>query len=237
MQHARATRQSLAVMLLTVALLAPTIACAQVCDPDTEARLTFLESRLEDGQRNAKIWWGSWMTVFTIGVVAGVTQGIIHDDQSNQANSYITAGKAGLGIVNLTLRDKYAWRGADRIREIPKSSSEMCTRRLQFAEQTMEKVADEDSMRWSWKRHLWSFALNLTHGLVIAEAWSDPGTGWKSAGISEAASEAYLWTHPTRGRDDWHDYQSKFGGGPVSLNSPYWDFAPRPGGVAVVYNF
>ena len=166
MQTPRVTRKSLVVIFATALLVLPGIARAQ-CDPNTEARLDFIETRLEDGQQHAKIWWGSWMTVFTIGVVASVTQGALHDDQSNQANSYITAAKSAVGIGTLVWRDKYAWRGADKIQEIPKTSGDGCRTRLQLAEHTMERVADEDSMRWNWKRHLWSFTLNLAHGLVI----------------------------------------------------------------------
>ncbi|HXC53639.1 MAG TPA: hypothetical protein VN634_22315 [Candidatus Limnocylindrales bacterium] len=237
MQIARAPRRCLAAMLVTVALLAPSIASAQACDPNTEARLDFLETRLEDGQPRAKLWWGSWMAIFTIGVVAGVTQGTLHDDNGAQVNNFITAGKAVLGMADLTFRPHVARYGADRVRAIPKSSSANCTERLHLAEKTMETAAKEANMRWDWKRHVWSLTLNLAHGLVIAEAFKhDQSDGWTSFAVSEVSSEAFLWTHPTRAANDWNDYHQQFDGTRLSKLGE-WHFAPHPGGIAIAYNF
>ena len=236
MPNSRFTRQSLAVMLVTAILVAPIAARAQ-CDSDTEARLEFLETRLDEGERAAKWWWGSWLAIFSIGVASGIASGIMHDDQSNQADAYITAGKATLGIIDLTVRPHVARHGADKVREIPKSSAESCTERLKFAEETMEQSAEEGSMRWNWKRHLWSLTLNLAHGLVIAEAWHDEGTGWQSFAVSEVSSEAFIWTHPTRARYDWREYQSQYGARHIGAETSQLHFAPRPGGVQVIWRF
>jgi hypothetical protein len=219
-------------------LATPVLSYAQACDPDTEARLEFLEARLEDGQRSAKIWWWSWMTVFGAGLVAETVSGAaLHEDQSNQANSFINAGKSALGIIDLTVRPHVARHGADRIRAIPKTSSEACAQRLALAEKTMAQSAKEGSMRWNWKRHVWSLTLNLAHGLAIAEGWHDEGTGWKSFGVSETSAELHLWTHPTRARDDWAEYQSQFRGGPSAATPSTWNFAAQPGGIGVVWRF
>ena len=238
MLNTRHTRRSLAVMLVTVALLAPTISCAENCDPGTEARLQFLESRLDAGERNAKIWWGTWMAVFSVGVVYGVVSGAaLHDDQSNQANAYMTAGKSALGIAQLALRPHVARYGAEKIRAIPKSSSESCAERLRLAEQTMETAAREGSMRWSWQAHLTSLVLNLGAGLAISYGWHDEGTGWKSFGISETSAEAHIWTHPYRARADWSDYRNEFNGTPLAREPASLNFGAQPGGVGVVYRF
>lgn len=228
------TRRSLAVMMVTMLLLSPRMVHAQ-CTSDQDARLTFLETRLEDGQKWNKIWWGSWLAIFSIGVVSGITQGIIKDDQSNQADQFITAGKSALGIIDLTVRPHVSRHGADRIRQMPKSTPEQCAERLRFAEDTMKQAAKEASIRWDWKRHLWSFTLNLAHGLVIAEAWHDEGTGWKSFGISEASAEAHLWSHPTRARYDLREYEKDYGS--LDGRESQLSFAPYPGGVSVVWRF
>src|SRR5262249_52708880 len=128
--------------------------------------------------------------------------------------------------------------GAEMIRAIPKSSAEMCGERLALAEKTMRQAADEASMRWSWKRHVWSFTLNLTAGLVVAYGWHDQGTGWKSFGIGEGSPEGFIGPHPPRAGYDWQDYQQEFGGSPLSMASPaYGDFAAPPGGIGVIWTF
>jgi hypothetical protein len=236
MKNSSITRRSLAVMLLTLLTLVPVAARAQ-CDASTEERLAFLETRLDEGEFRNKLWWRSWLAVFSIGFASGVGSAIMHDDESNKADAGITAAKSMFGIFDLTIRPHVSRHGADKIRDMPKSSPEACAARLRFAESTMQQAAKEASTRWDWKRHLWSLTLNLAHGLVIAEAWHDEGTGWQSFAVSEVSSEAFIWTHPTRARYDWRDYQTQYGAGPIGDRTSQLYFAPKPGGVAVVWRF
>ena len=230
-------RFALSSALAASLLLSPLAGHAQSCDPSTEARLQFLESRLDEGERNAKWWWRSWLAVFTIGVVYKTAQGATEGDGSNQAADFIAAGKSVLGIAELTLRPHVARHGAAPMRAIPKSSPESCAERLRLAEKTMEQAADQAAGRWSWKRHLSSLVLNLGAGLAVAEGWDDEGTGWRDFGISEASSELHIWTHPTRAADDWAAYRSEFDSAPAARGPSHLRFAAMPRGIGVRWEF
>ena len=207
---------SLCAVVVSASLgLAPLAAQAQGCDPATESRLEYLETRLDEGQANAKLWWRSWMAVFVIGLGFKTTTGAMRGDGSNAAADFIAAGKSALGIAELTLRPHVGRYGAERVRAIPKTSAELCRERLKLAETSLESVAGDAGGRWSWKRHLASLVLNLGAGLAVAEGWDDEGTGWRDFGVSEATSELHLWTHPTRAVDGWSDYRREFDGVPA----------------------
>jgi hypothetical protein len=101
----------------------------------------------------------------------------------------------------------------------------------------MESNAKDANMRWSWQAHVTSLVLNLGTGLAISYGWHDPGSGWKSFGVAEASSEAHLWTHPTRAKDDWADYKNQYNGTPLAMDPPSLHFGAQAGGVGLVYRF
>jgi hypothetical protein len=224
--------------LVTAGLLLSSVAAqAQTCDPNTEARLQFLESRLDEGAANMKLWWRSWLAVFTIGLVYKTYDGATAGDGSNAAAAYIAAGKSALGIADLTLRPHIARHGAEPMRAIPKTSAQNCADRLALAEKTMQMASDDAGMRWSWKRHLTSFVLNLSAGIAVAEGWDDKRTGWSDFGISEFSSELHIFTHPVRAKDDWGDYQHQFSGAPRAETPSTFDLAATRGGIGFVWRF
>ncbi len=233
-----AVRPFVAVALAASMLASPAVSFAQGCDPDTEARLAFLEQRLEEAQPNTRLWWRSWMTVFVFGVGWGVTNGLLEDNNERAAADYVNAAKSVLGIAELSLRPHVGRLGAGPVRAIPKTSPENCRERLRVAERHLESAAGDAGMRWSWKRHLSSLVLNLGAAVAIAEGADEPGRGWQDFAISQVSSELHLWTHPTRAVNDWDDYRQKFSGAPVATAPSTLRFAAMPGGgVGVVWKF
>lgn len=224
-------------VLATSLLAAPRPALAQTCNADTEARLEFLESHLDAGQRNEKRWWNGWMTIFVIGALFKTTEGALESDGSNAAAAYIAAGKSVLGVADLTLRPHVGRRGAEPMRAIAKTSPANCAERLALAEKTMELAANASSERWNWKTHASSFALNLAAGLAVTEGWNDPGSGWRDFGVSTVASEIHIWTHPTMAADSWPAYRAEFSGVPVARAPATFRIAAMPGGIGVRWKF
>jgi len=237
MKNRSLVHKSIAAALTASILLAPAAAFAQSCDAATEARLQFLETRLDEGRDNTLLWWRSWLAIFSIGAVFGTTSGLLEDNNEIAAAQFITASKSVLGIAQLTLRPHVGRHGADRIRAIPKDSAAHCAERLRLAEQTMEASAEDANMRWSWKRHMASLVLNLGAGVIVAEACDEPGQGWQDFGVSQVSSELHLWTHPTRATDDLAAYHNKFDGAPLAKERASLSFAGLPGGVGLVYKF
>lgn len=213
---------------------------AQSCDPDTEARLEFIETRLDEGQKHEKWWWRSWLTVYSIGFVYKIVEGATTRDGSNATADYFTAGKSGLGIADLMLRPHVGRHGAAPMRAIPKTTAQYCTERLALAEKSMAQASDAANVRWSWKRHLSSLVLNLGVAVAIDEGWDDEGTAWRDFAVSEASAELSIWTHPTRAYDDYQEYRAKFGSGgaaPSAMAPPSLRLAASPRGLGLVWKF
>lgn len=231
-------RTAVAAVLAASILASPAASLAQTCDPDTEARLAFIEQRLEEAQPNERLWWRSWMTVFAFGVGWSITNGVLEDNNEQAVADYVNAAKSVLGIADLTLRPHVGRHGAAPIRAIPKTSPESCRERLRVAERHLEKASDAASMRWSWQRHLWSLTLNLGAAVAVAEAADEPERAWQEFAISEVSAELHIWTHPTRNADGWEEYRTKFSGAPVAIAPSTVRFAAMPGGgLGVVWKF
>jgi hypothetical protein len=226
-----------AVMAASFLLTSVATSFAQSCDPDTEARLEFIESRLDEGQKYEQWWWRSWLAVYSIGFVYKTVEGATTRDGSNAAADYFTAGKSALGILDLTLRPHVGRHGAAPMRAIPKTTAQYCAERLALAEKSMQQASDQSHMRWSWKRHLSSLVLNLGVAVAIDEGFGDEGTAWRDFGVSEASAELSIWTHPTRAYDDYADYRSKFDRIPAAMAPSTLRFAASPRGLGLVWKF
>lgn len=228
---------------VAVAMLVAALVCGSVpssyaqCDADTEARLAFLEGRLEEGEKGMDWWWGSWMAVYTIGLAYNVYDGAREGDNSNQAAAFFQAGKSALGITQLLLRPHVGRHGADPMQEIPKTSAESCAQRLALAEKHLRIAAKEGNVRKSWTAHVTSLALNLGVAIAIDEGWDDEGDAWRDFAVSEVAAEINIWSHPTRAVKDWDEYQRQYNNLPAAAAEPQFRLATMGRGIGLMYRF
>jgi len=209
--------------LLAASLLVPSSALASACDAGTQARLDFLETRLDEGQRNANWWWKGWLGVFMIGAVVQGANAGLENDGGQKADYLFSVGKSLLGVADLTFRPLVAKDGAEAMRLIAMDSEASCARRLALAERTMRKAAEQADSRLSWTRHLSGLALNLGVAVLVAEVWDEESTAWTSFGISQTFTEAHIWTQPWRATHDWSAYRTQFDGEVTVAQPP----APR----------
>ena len=101
----------------------------------------------------------------------------------------------------------------------------------------MAEAADQAGMRYSWRQHLASLAINLTAAVLVSEVWDEPSTAWTSFAVSEASAELHIWTHPTRQIRDWDEYKQRFGGAPAAELEPQLRLAGGPRGLGLVWSF
>jgi len=241
MHHASFARPFVAAVVAASFLLTSVSSSfAQTCDPDTEAKLEFIETRLDEGQKHEKWWWRSWMTIYSIGFAYKIYEGAVTRDGSNSTAHFFTAGKSALGIADLTLRPHVGRHGAAPMRAIPKTTAQYCAERLALAEKSISQAADQSNMRWSWKRHLSSLALNLAVATAIDVGWDDEGTAWRDFGVSQVSAELSIWTHPTRAYHDYQEYRVKFGNGgavPDARAPSSMSLAASPRGLGLAWRF
>lgn len=228
----------LVAVALMVTLVATTPAVAgQACDADTSARLEYLETTLDEGRRHAAWWWRGWLAVFSAGALLQGTKAALTRYKGHDADVIVGASKSLLGVVDLSLHPLAARNGAAAVRAVPADSADNCARRLAVAESTLAEAARQAETRYSWRRHLSSLALNLGAAALVSEVWNDRATAWQSFVVSEAASEAHIWSQPWRAIGDWGNYRSKFDGIPTAGVAAQWRLAVRPGGLGISWKF
>lgn len=229
-------RRSLAALTLLLNIALPCSARAQsACDAQTAARIDFLESRLDAGRTRAAWWYYGWLSFFAVGVGVQGTRAAVTG--GHDADLLSGAIKAAIGVTELALRPLPGRRGAAESRAIPEDSQQNCTLRLDIAERTLERAAEQGHTRTSWLQHLSSLAINLTASVLVDTVWDDERRAWESFAISEAVSEVHLWTHPWRAIGDLEDYRTRFDGAPTAALQWQWRVAAAPGGLALQWKF
>jgi hypothetical protein len=238
MTSSKVGRRALAVLVLSTIVLARYGAAAPPdagsCDPDTAARLRFLEERLDARRTYADWWWKGWTGFYGIGTVVETVQAATEDDEGKQADYAVSAGKAAFGTVRLALYPPTARQGADPIRAVPLGGPGACRERLDVGERLLRENAHESESRWDWKRHLANVGINVAGGLIVAEGF-DESDGWISAGVGIAVGEAMTFSHPWEADDDLAEYQRRFEGPAAPRVS--WHVLPWQGGARFMLAF
>jgi len=181
------------------------------CDPDTAARLRFIEGRLEHRRPYADWWWKGWTAFYATGMVVQSVQAGLEDDDSKQADLVVSAVKAAFGTTVFLLRPPRAREGAAAPQAIAPTDPEQCRARLTVAEDALREDAKNADRRRSWKQHTLNVVLNVAGALIVSEAYDDPSRGWRSAGIGIAVGEVNLLTFPWKADEDLEEYEAKFG--------------------------
>jgi hypothetical protein len=207
---------------------------AVTCDPDTTARLRFLEDRLDQRRTYADYWWKGWTAFYGIGTVVETVQAATEDDRGKRADYAVSAGKAAFGTIRLALYPPTARRGADEMRDVPLDRPGACRERLDVGERLLRENAHESESRWSWKRHAANVGINVAGGLIVAEGF-DESDGWISAGVGIAVGEAMTFSHPWKADDDLAEYQRRFEGPAAPRVS--WYVLPWQGGARLMLAF
>jgi hypothetical protein len=219
----------------TIALARPVAAePATACDPETAARLRFLEDRLDARRTYADWWWKGWTGFYGIGTVVETVQAATEDDRGKRADYAVSAGKAAFGTVRLALFPPTARVGADPMRDVALDGPGACRDRLAVGERLLRESAHESESRWSWKRHAANVGINVAGGLIVAEGF-DESDGWISAGVGIAIGEVMTFSHPWQADDDLAEYERRFSGGSEPRVS--WQVLPWQHGARLVLAF
>jgi hypothetical protein len=208
------------------------------CSEDTATRLRFIEQRLEDGRTYAQYWWLGWTGFYGLGTMVTSVQAATEDDAGKRANFIVSAVKALGGTIRQLVVRPNAKYGADAMFAIPATSEEKCLERLATGQDLLRLNAKQSASRYSWLRHFFNVAVNVTGGLIVAEGFNQPKDGWESAVIGIAVGEAMTLSHPWRGTKDFSDYENEFGPVPMPKSPKVsWQFLPTIGGVGLRVGF
>jgi hypothetical protein len=180
-------------------------------DSELDARLAFLEKRLDDGETYAKVWQWSWTGAYGLGVVIGTVQ-----------------------AATCCSNEKGGRHGADSMRAIEGDSREAKLARLAEGESVLQSVAKTAERRWHWKPHVGNIALN-TAGAAFIFGFGRNSDAWESLGIGIGVGTLNILTAPKRGIKDLNDYETRFGMKTASRFN--WTIVPTMGGAALRVTF
>jgi hypothetical protein len=207
-------------------------------DDEIDARIAFIEERLDDGQLNSQIWQYGFTTGYGIGALYGTIGASVTGDNDQRVEFIVTGAKAFIGVGRLLYAPHPGRHGAEPIRAVQGDLREDRLRRLQVAEDLLEVNADRARSRWAWQRHVTNLALNMA-GFGVIWTLGEEGAAISSTLVGIAVGEAMAFTMPWRAEDDLEDYRARFDGARRDRMS--WSLEPmvlRSGsGLALRLNF
>jgi len=221
---------------------------AGLSDAELDARLAFLEQRLDDGETYAKYWQWGWTGGYSLGIVYGVGESIAccSNKKSGPANSVkkkrneqrvnyiVTAAKAAIGTSRMLFWRHPGRNGADSMRAIEGDSREARLARLAEGESVLRAVAKRAEQRTDWRAHAGNIALNAA-GAGFIFGFGRDSDAWESLGVGIGVGTLNILTAPKRGIQDLEDYETRFG--MKTAERLRWSIVPTLGGAALQLTF
>ena len=202
-------------------LTVPTATTATVAstagDAQLDAKLRFLEERLDESVTHAKAWFWGWMSVFVVSAgVQGARLALVDsadaDATAQRADLVITIVRSALALGNHLLRYRIKVRdGADPMRAISGDDRRAKLERLAMGESLLEDYAAESERRYSWIRHALSAAVNLAGFFILWLGYDDLTQGIINSAVGLVVGETIIWTQPWQPVSALEDYRSTFG--------------------------
>ena len=202
---------------------------------EADARLEFLERRLDEGRLGAQVWQYGWTGVFGAGLALSATQAVLADDGDERVFQIVGAVKSAGALAQMVTDPLPARLGADPLRAVPDSTPRGRLQRLAVGERQLVENAARAESRYSWRRHAEGITTNLIGGAVIW--WLGNSSDALISTLSGiAVGELQIWSQPWRATSDLADYRAAF---PSTLASRgiEWQLRPRLNGVEVAFRF
>jgi hypothetical protein len=213
-------------------------------DSELDARLKFLEQRLDGGETWAKNWQWGWTAGYAIGAIYGTTKSITccserksgfnnsqgGNTHKSRVNNIVTGVKGAIGTTRMLLMRHPARNGADPMRAIEGNSRDAKLARLEEGEKLLQEVANTAESRWGWKSHAGNIGLNLA-GAAFIFGYGRDSDAWESLGVGIGVGTLNILTAPKRGIQDLEDYQTEFG--MKTADRFDWSIVPTMGGAAI----
>lgn len=203
-----------------------------LADSEAKARATFLEERLDAGQRNAQVWQYGWTGIFGAGTLIGAVEALRADDSDFRVYNIVGAVKSAAGVASMVSDPLPARLGADPMRVVPDDTPHGRLQRVALGERQLITNAARADTRYSWQRHLEGVTTNLIGGGVIY-ALGDSRDALISTLTGIAWGEAQIWTQPWRANADLADYRHAF----PSTIAFQWELRPTINGAELAFRW
>ena len=210
-------------------------------DQEVSRRLGYIQTVLDEGQTNAKVWWYGWLAGYTGATAGQMAFYSTTDDEKTKQDMAAGAGTTALGAIGLLIQPMDPARLPKELRAIPGDTPEARRTKLATAESYLRRSAAREESGRSWKAHAIAAVVNMGAGLAIGLRHDRPfSDGLITFAVGQLVSEAQILTQPKRAIRDLREYEARSDWSSASS----WSDAPRdwyigawPSGFAVGFRF
>ncbi len=176
-------------------------------ESNIKERIDFIQASFDEGQARAKLWSYTWTAVY--GVATGVQTYQAISNRHNRVSNIVGSSESLLGVAALMVDPFHARSSGSDLRGISESTPAELKDKLDKAETWLERNYKQEKLGTSW----------LTHVGVLVVGIIGAGIVWHYEGRNNAlinglgaiaGGELLIWTQPTRGIKDFHDYHNKY---------------------------
>ncbi len=174
---------------------------------DIEARLAFLEARIEAQRTHAELWWKGWLAFYAMGAVVQGVRASWAEDPAERADLWISSIKAAGGTIRYVV-DPYG--GIRGLEPSPAGWQEAPSARLLRAERILEHNAERTNAFGPWFAHLINLTVNGAGAVIVGAGFDDWKQGTISAAIGFGVGELAIFTAPWEADSDLAEYRTTF---------------------------
>ena len=239
----RLTPQTVLPDSLAAQTMLPDSLTVQTVLPDSlvKERIQVIQRMLDEGKRNANLWWYGWVTAYG---AAAITQGAIwiaSDKLATRQDMALGVLTDLLGMGGQIIAPMVPGYAPGRLENIPGGTPEENAMKLREAEKLLEESAKREKEGRSWKIHVLDGAVNLGCGVIMWFGFDRTFLqGMENVALNQAVCEIQIFTQPTRAIKDYKTYCRQYKTDQnLSLNEPKitWSFTMIPGGLGVRLTF
>lgn len=170
-------------------------------------RIDFIQASFDKGQTRAKLWSYTWTALY--GVATGVQTYQAISNRHDRVSNIVAASESFLGVAALMIDPFHARSSGADLRELPETTLEEQISKLEKAEKWLERNYKQEKLGRSWLSHLGVLVVGVIGAGIV---WHYEGRNNALInGLSAiAGGELLIWTQPTKGIKDYHDYHNKY---------------------------
>lgn len=194
----------------------------EIPDSIVSVRINYIQTMLDQGKPNAKLWWNGWLYGYSAATVGQGIAFLMSDELKAKQDLSLGAATTLVGAMGQLLMPMTPASALGRLALAPGDTPDERIAKLKKAEEMFEASANREKDGRSWKMHAASGTVNLSSGLIT---WLGFDRTFKSGlinfAINSAITEAQIWTQPTRAIKDYTNYRDKYQKGlPTAMYKP-----------------
>ena len=179
-------------------------------DVDAEARLTFIQQRMQHDARRARMWAWSWAGAYSGLVVANGIRIGFASGRDDLIDTTLATAASSIGLIALAalplkvMRDQ---RALDALIAAPPEGGDRCAL-LAEAERLLLRDAASEALGKSFVVHAGSFVFNVGLGLLLGAGFGHWTQGTIVSFTGIAVGEVQTFTQPTDAIDSLSRYRA-----------------------------